>query len=162
MDAIRRIVQSLRVASRAAEQQFGLSAAQLFVLQKLAEGEAASLNELAERTLTHQSSVSVVVTRLVKAGLVARVASRKDARRIVLSLTPRGRALLGKTPQAAQERLIDAIKALPGVGRRQLAILLGRVAQGLSAGDRPPSLLFEDSSDSGKRHKQRKRIHGSR
>src|SRR4051794_8130303 len=65
MDAIRRIVRVLRVSSRAAEKQVGLSGAQLFVLHKLADTPALSLNELADRTRTHQSSVSVVVQRLV-------------------------------------------------------------------------------------------------
>ena len=41
LDAIRRIVQALRVASREAEASVGLSGAQLFVLQKLAAAERA-------------------------------------------------------------------------------------------------------------------------
>jgi len=52
LDAVRRIVQVLRVSSRAAEKLVGLSAAQLFVLHRLEETQAISLNELAERTLT--------------------------------------------------------------------------------------------------------------
>src|SRR3954449_11206732 len=75
MDAIRRIVRVLRVSSRAAEKQGGLSGAQLFVLHKLADAPALSLNELADRTRTHQSSVSVVVQRLVDRELVARARS---------------------------------------------------------------------------------------
>src|SRR5437763_1011424 len=59
MDAIRRIVRVLRVSSRACEKQVGLSGAQLFVLHKLEEAPALSLNQLADRTRTHQSSVSV-------------------------------------------------------------------------------------------------------
>jgi len=55
-------VQALRVSSRAAERDVGLSAAQLFVLDRLAGADQAlCVNELAQRTLTHQSSVSVVV-----------------------------------------------------------------------------------------------------
>ena len=57
LDGIRRILRDLRVSSRAAEQELGLSGAQLFVLQQLAQAPAESLNELANRTRTHQSSV---------------------------------------------------------------------------------------------------------
>src|SRR5438105_26745 len=78
LDSIRRIVRALRLADRAAEKRLGLSGAQLFVLHKLAVGPALSLNELADRTLTHQSSVSVVVQRLVKRKLAARARSGKD------------------------------------------------------------------------------------
>jgi DNA-binding MarR family transcriptional regulator len=68
LDSLRRIVQVLRESSRRAERQLGISGAQLFVLEKLAEAPSQSLNELAERTHTHQSSVSTVVARLVKRG----------------------------------------------------------------------------------------------
>ena len=152
LDSIRRIVQALRVASRAAERQLGLTAAQLFVLQKLAaEGQATSLNELAERTLTHQSSVSVVVQRLVARGLVTRTNSATDARRIVLSLTPSGRALVRRAPQAAQERLIEAIERLPQANRRELASLLHTVAAHATDVETPAPLFFEESASKGKR-----------
>src|SRR5213595_876038 len=62
LDAVRRIVRWLRVSSRAAERDVGLSAAQLFVLSRLNDEAAMSLNDLAQRTLTHQSSASVVVS----------------------------------------------------------------------------------------------------
>src|SRR6185312_321205 len=63
LDSIRRIVRLLREGTRASEDAVGLSAAQLFVLQKLDPAVPLSLTELAARTLTHQSSVSVVVSR---------------------------------------------------------------------------------------------------
>src|SRR3954468_13732349 len=78
LDAIRRIISVLRRSSRRAETEVGLGAAQLFVLQQLAAAPAGSINELAERTYTHQSSVSVVVRRLVKDGLVERQPASAD------------------------------------------------------------------------------------
>src|SRR4051812_6915818 len=78
LDSIRRIVRALRVSSRRAELNVGLSGAQLFVLQKLAEGGRLSVNELAAKTLTHQSSVSVVVQRLSARGLVSSSRSAQD------------------------------------------------------------------------------------
>ncbi len=82
LDAIRRIVQALRESSRLAESRVGLSGAQLFVLRTAAEVPGLSLNELAERTRTHQSSVSAVVTRLAREGLVQKRAADGDARRV--------------------------------------------------------------------------------
>src|SRR5471032_3327818 len=79
LDAIRRIVQGLRESSRAAEQRVGLSGAQLFVLQTVGEWPGLSLNELAERTRTHQSSVSAVVARLTRERLIDRDRARGDA-----------------------------------------------------------------------------------
>jgi DNA-binding MarR family transcriptional regulator len=81
LDAIRRIIRVLRRSSRRSEQQVGIGGAQLFVLQQLADAPAGSINDLAARTYTHQSSVSVVVRRLVEQGLVARQASASDRHR---------------------------------------------------------------------------------
>src|SRR3954451_6196920 len=82
LDGIRHIVRELREASRHAERAVGVSAAQLFVLQRLAGARSLSVSELAERTHTHQSSVSVVVTKLARRGLVTRERAEGDARRL--------------------------------------------------------------------------------
>src|SRR3984957_113806 len=94
LDAFRRIVQALRLFDRQAEKAAGVSGAAVFVLQKLADGQPVSVNELAARTHTHQSSVSVVVQRLVDRKLVRRQRSGDDARRVELTITAAGRRVL--------------------------------------------------------------------
>jgi DNA-binding MarR family transcriptional regulator len=150
LDSIRKIVQVLRVASRAAEKGVGLSGAQLFVLHHLSGHDALSLNELAERTLTHQSSVSVVVQRLVDRGLVSRVRSEQDARRIELSLTRAGRGLLAKSPQAAQDQIIEAVQRLTEKDRKALARSIALLIAELGLEEEPAPMLFEEE------HKPRK------
>ena len=120
IDSVRAIVRTLRVSGRAAEQTVGLHGAQLFVLQKLAEEPAQSLAELASRTLTDPSSVSVVVSRLVARRLVSRSVSPDDGRRVIIALTPAGRATLRRAPEAAQAQLMEAAERLP---RRELLAL---------------------------------------
>lgn len=146
LDSIRRVVQELRIASRRAESDVGLSGAQLFVLQKLGGDRAVSLNELASRTLTHQSSVSVVVQRLVERGLVQRTRSKADARQLELSLTPAGLKAMRSAPGAAQDRLIQAVGRLSAAERQQLALLLDRVTSAMGLGRRQASMLFEESN----------------
>lgn len=150
LDAIRRIVQALRISTRAAERRLGISGAQLFVLHALSEAPANSLNELAARTFTHQSSVSTVVERLVRKRYVSRTRSSADARRVVLTLTPSGRALLRSSPDIAQLRLISALSELPPRDRRSLARVLDRVVHAMGA-DTAPSLFFEDGERGAKR-----------
>jgi DNA-binding MarR family transcriptional regulator len=113
IDALRGINQTLRRFERLAEQRLGISGAQLLVLQELASAPAQSIGELAERTFTHHSSVSVVVSRLVEAGLVVRQPSPEDTRRVVIELTPRGRQLVRRAPVAAQTELILKVSRLP-------------------------------------------------
>src|SRR5215471_8983958 len=78
MNAVRSIVRAFRVNTRAIELKMGISLAQLFVLQQLTERPADSLNELAERTATHQSSVPVAVRHLAGRGYVSGAASPTD------------------------------------------------------------------------------------
>jgi DNA-binding MarR family transcriptional regulator len=143
LDAIRRIVQDLRESSRDAEKRAGLSGAQLFVLQTLAEAPGLSLNELAERTRTHQSSVSAVVTRLTRDRLVERGTAASDARRAEIRLSPRGRGRLRTAPRAAQERLVAAVDALPPIERARLASTLGRMVEGMGLAKRRAAMLFD-------------------
>ena len=147
LDAIRRIVRALRISSRFSEKALGLSSAQLYVLQKLGETDGSSINELAERTLTHQSSVSAVVSKLVARRLAFRCKSRQDARRAEISLTPKGLALIRRAPQQPiQERLIAAIETLPNAGRKSLARSIISVVRAAGIGDGPVPLFFEESS----------------
>ncbi|HEY1533203.1 MAG TPA: MarR family winged helix-turn-helix transcriptional regulator [Polyangiaceae bacterium] len=144
LNTLRRIVRSLRLSSRTAEQRVGLSGAQLFVLQCLARQSPCSVNELAARTATDQSSVSVVVSRLVARGHVRRAASKADRRRVELSLTQSGRALLESAPEAAQDRLILALKKLPKPELKRLSRSLSKLVCLAEVSQESPSLFFED------------------
>jgi DNA-binding MarR family transcriptional regulator len=126
MNAVRSIVRALRINTRAIELKMGISLAQLFVLQQLAERAADSLNDLAERTATHQSSVSVVVRRLVERGYVTRTSSAADKRRIEIVLTPEGRKLLEDAPITIQTQLVTALRQMGRNDQDALAELLER------------------------------------
>jgi DNA-binding MarR family transcriptional regulator len=90
-----------------------VSAAQLLVLDKLADAPAQSVNDLAERTLTHQSTVSVVVKRLVRRGLVRRQRSQTDGRRTELALTTAGRSLRDRATTQTTVSIVDGLGTLP-------------------------------------------------
>jgi DNA-binding MarR family transcriptional regulator len=144
LDHLRRIVRTLRESSRAAEARLGVTGAQLFVLRALAAGEPSSLNEVAARTHTHQSTVSVVVKRLVARRLVRRATAAADARRVQLTLTARGRAVLARAPLAAQDGLVAGLEALPAAYRRRLAEALARVVAAMGLDAAAPAMFFEE------------------
>ena len=112
LNSIRTIERTLRMENVETERQLGISLAQLFVLQLLDEQPAHSINELAERTLTHQSSVSVVVRRLTESGLVEKRASASDARRVEIAITEAGRALVQRARPATQSTLFTGLRRL--------------------------------------------------
>lgn len=147
IDALRRVVRALRTSGGLAERRLGLSAAQVFVLQQLASKPEQSVSELMRRTLTSQSSVSEVVTRLVVQGMVTRRRASDDGRRAALALTPRGRSALRSAPKPAQGRLIAGLKLLAPTHRGQLAMLLEKWLAAAGIARTPATMFFEDSLD---------------
>jgi DNA-binding MarR family transcriptional regulator len=149
MNSLRALVRALRISTRAVEKEIGISGAQLFVLQQLLEAPARSVNELAERTSTHQSSVSTVVSRLVDRGLVRREPSADDGRRMEISITDRGRNLVESAPLTAQTRMQQAMRRLePGQVRSLGDGLEALVRESGFAGE-PLTMFFEDDAVAG-------------
>ncbi len=142
--ALRRIVRSLRLADREAENACGLSAAQLFVLQTLSESPHISQAELAARTLTDQSSVSTVVAKLVERGLASRAIAASDRRRTELALTAAGKSTLSRAPAVPQVAIIAAIRTMASAQRAELVRALEGLATAIGADDVAPKMFFED------------------
>jgi DNA-binding MarR family transcriptional regulator len=155
MVALRRIVRLLRIADREAESSYGLSAAQLFVLHSLWNEPARSIGDLAARTMTDQSSVSTVVTKLVARKLVARTASESDRRRTELRLTASGERIVRTAPRVPQTRVADLIARMSGPARRELVRSLERFASAIGANEVTPRMLFEDEPKGRRRRRSR-------
>lgn len=144
MNSLRALVRALRISTRAVEKEIGISGAQLFVLQQLLEAPARSVNDLAERTSTHQSSVSTVVSRLVDRGLVRREPSVDDGRRMEISITDRGRRLVESAPLTAQMRMQRAMRRLDPGQLTALAEGLEVLVRESGFAGEPVPMFFED------------------
>jgi len=154
LDSIRRIVQALRQFDSQAQTRTGLSGAQLFILRQLRGGKAISINELAARTCTDQSSASVVAQKLADRKLAVHGRSASDARRVELTIAPAGRRILKSAPQAAQERMIQALAKMSPKKRRQLADCLHEWVERIGLNVAPVTLFFEDvAKNKGKKGK---------
>ena len=144
-NSLRRLVHSLHNASRDTERRLGVTGAQLFVLTQLRATPSLSINALAERTMTHQSTVSVVVRRLVRRKLLKKTRAPDDARRVELTLTPAGIALLKRAPEAVQVRLARAIEGLAAADRRILARGLQQLVRAVGADAATAPMFFEEA-----------------
>ena len=143
MDSLRRIVHALRVATGASERAFGLSGVQLFVLRQLSAKSGQSLSELAARTRTTQSSISELVARLVRNGLVIRSPSSQDRRRAELRLSAAGEAVLVNAPETVQEKLLHGFESLDEPRQQTLADSLESWLASSGLDDVAPALFFE-------------------
>jgi DNA-binding MarR family transcriptional regulator len=103
-------------------QDSGLTDAQFNILNLvgLSRGPMDQL-ALTERLLVGKSSVSIVLNRMVKAGLIRREEHPRDRRRVVLQLTAKGRALWRRIAPRYEQGVREIFGALPR--RRREAFL---------------------------------------
>lgn len=148
MDGLRRFVRVLRKSNTELERETGITAAQLFVLKHIADHPGGSLGDVAERTLTTQSTASEVVRRLVQRGLVSRVAAADDRRRIALSVSESGERILGASAPPVQERLIAALTHLPVAQQDAIANGLSAWLHAAGLAKLPPVMFFEPETSS--------------
>jgi DNA-binding MarR family transcriptional regulator len=148
VDALRRILRSLRLAARLTESSAGVSAAQLYVLSAVATNgggsEASSLNDLASRTMTDRSSVAAVVDRLADRGLVRRGFARDDRRRAAVTITSAGRRALETAPKAPTQLLVAGLEALPSTRLKEAARSLAALTKAMGLDSEPAGMFFED------------------
>ena len=142
LDSLRRTIRGFRAAAQRAEARH-LSGAQHFVLEHLVAGPVATLNELSARTLTHKSSLSVVVARLVKRGYIRRTTSRDDRRRAGFAITDAGRRAVRRAPPSAQTRMIAALRRLGARDAATFARLFARATRELGFAALAPTMIFE-------------------
>ena len=144
LNSFRCLVKSLRVADRAGLKEHGLGASQVYVLHELERDSPLSINELAERTATDQSTVSVVVAKLIAKGLVVRERSEKDARRLELTLTARGHRVVRELPPPIQHSIIEGVQRLAPARAKELAASLQEICDVLGIREAHPPMLFAD------------------
>jgi DNA-binding MarR family transcriptional regulator len=144
MNQLRLLVGSLTRSARSIEAQTGITNAQLFVLRQLGDDDTLSVSDLARGAHTLQGTMSTVVARLVRAGLVKKRRSVADGRRAVLSLTPRGRRLLADAPAPPTEAVLNGLTALAPRAVRRLTEGLQALIDSLGLKAVATPMLFEE------------------
>ncbi|HXD24000.1 MAG TPA: MarR family winged helix-turn-helix transcriptional regulator [Gemmatimonadaceae bacterium] len=143
LERVRTLISALSHSARAVERSTGVTNAQLFLLQQLAGADSLSVNDLAARARTQQSTVSIVVARLVRAGLAAKRKSAADGRIAAISLTAKGRRLLAHAPAPPTSLLLHAIEALSDREARALAEGVRALVGALDLSPPEVTMLFE-------------------
>ncbi|HEY6158280.1 MAG TPA: MarR family transcriptional regulator [Gemmatimonadales bacterium] len=144
VQGLRRIVKALHTYSQDVRNAYGLTGAQLWALKALRSGRM-STGRLAAALAVHQSSVSILVDRLDKRGLVRRIRGRLDHRFVDIELTRRGAALAADAPEAAQGRLLHALEAMPAREVRSIRRAVDRLVQAMEATDVHARFFFADA-----------------
>jgi len=103
---------------------FGLTLPQFVALRAVRNRQQSTMTTLADETLQRCATMTGIVDRLVKMGLVARQRDPADRRRVLVELTVPGRELLQKVRQSREQRLREALTYLPSSDASELLRLL--------------------------------------
>jgi DNA-binding MarR family transcriptional regulator len=125
----------------------GLTAPQLAALALLAHAGPVSLGELGERMHTGASTLTGIVDRMEREGLVARERSAEDRRVWRVTLTARGRSLAAQLESTPGAIVREALGTLSPTERRELSRLLAKLAGAVDAQGRRSGLLGEEHGD---------------
>src|SRR5882672_9219362 len=109
------LLRRLRVRDR----ESGVGPAQLSALSVLVFGGPKSLGELADAEQVRPPTMSRIVARLQRSGLVRRFAT-EDGRRIPPEATPKGVSLMWEARERRVNSLAAAVAGLPEPARQQL------------------------------------------
>jgi len=112
---LRKIVRSVNLESKRVEKEQGVSIPQLLCLQYLAEQEDYKTNAAKLKAFLNlnASTISGILRRLEKKGLVAKLPKASDKRVTLISLTASGMDLLQSAPITFQQKLSEKLQALP-------------------------------------------------
>jgi DNA-binding MarR family transcriptional regulator len=131
----RLIINSTKRHFKWVEEQCGINGAQLWAIWEIHRAGRLTVNDLAAAMAMHQSTISILVNKLVRAKLVARARSKKDQRVVELTITAAGKKLLQRAPKPARGVLPEAVHRLPSATQASLNRLLGLLLREMSATD---------------------------
>lgn len=96
--ALRKIIQAIDLNSKRLVKQVGLTGPQLVILHYISSTKEISVGDVAKNVSLSQGTVTGILERMEKRGLVIRKRSSHDKRRVMVSITEPGKELLAKAP----------------------------------------------------------------
>ncbi len=144
--SLRQIIRAIDLHSKRLERESGLTGPQLLVMQRLAHYGEMTAGVIAREVSLSQPTVTSIVDRLERKGLLERKRSADDKRKVMLSMTEQGKAALEKAPQLMQESFVRTFGQLEDWEQTLILSSLQRVAGMMNASGLDASPLL-DSSD---------------
>lgn len=137
--------------SRQLASKTGLTVPQLLCLRAIDElatdEDDVTLAKVSAALQLSQSTVSNIIERLVRAGLVDRQRSARDRRRVHLTLTGDGAERLRGAPRQLQDRFLARVERLPATERDRLLAALEEVVELLGAEELDAAPMLIPGSD---------------
>ncbi len=101
--SLRRIIQAIDLHSRQLVRQHGITTPQLIVLRQIHGKDSITVSEVAKQVSLKQTTVTDILNRLERKGLVTRHKDTGDRRRVLVKETDVGKKLLEGAPSPLEE-----------------------------------------------------------
>lgn len=109
---LRRIIQAIDLHSRQLARQHGITTPQLLILKQVQTEGTVTVSQLAKQVSLKQATVTDILNRLERKGLVQRKKGSTDRRQVWIEETEAGRKLLEAAPSPLQEIFLDKFEEL--------------------------------------------------
>lgn len=124
---LRRIMRAVDMHSRRLQMQYQVTAPQMICLVALEHGGPMTLTELARQVSLSPSTLTGILDRLEQKALVLRLRRETDRRKVTLVLTEKGVQITKEAPALLQDKLSQAVAALPELEQAAIALSLERL-----------------------------------
>lgn len=131
---LRRIIRATDSNARQLAKETSLTTSQLLVLQLLETQGEMTIGTLASQVNLNQATMTLLVDRLQKNGLVDRQRGQVDRRQVFVSLTTTGRKKLEQAPRLLQSVFLENFSKLAEWEQTYVLSALERVAHMMNAG----------------------------
>ena len=112
LTALRRLIRAVDLQSKRISRDYGATIPQMIVLQEIQKIGIASAAEIAMAVSLSQATVTSILTRLEGRGLILRLRSNQDRRKVELSVTEKGLRLLTSSPKLLHDKFISEFAKL--------------------------------------------------
>lgn len=130
---LRKITQAIDLHSRYLLKTLGITSPQLVILHELSHFESLSVSELSKFVSLSQGTVTEILIRLEKKGLIKRRKSEEDKRRSLISITQNGSQLLQAAPSPLQDRFLESFHSLEDWEQLMILSSIKRIVYLMSA-----------------------------
>ncbi len=131
--ALRRILRATELYGRRLAKEAGLTAVQLRVLQIVAESDRSTPKDLSDRMGVTQATITALINKLERKGLLTRQRSETDRRQTNLLVTPEGHAKVDDAPDPLQQRYVQQFESMEDWEQAMMVSVLERLAGMLDA-----------------------------
>lgn len=141
--ALRQIIRAIDLHSRKLNKEAGLTGPQLVLMQAIRELDEVTIRQLSHHTNMSQATATTILDRLEKRGLIVRVRSVQDKRKVHAHLTLEGSATLQKAPTPLQDNFIIQFERLAKWEQTLLVSSVQRISAMMKANSLDVAPLLE-------------------